>query len=123
MLFRSDAALVTAAYGLGETVVQGSVNPDEYLVFKPTLLQGYNSIVKKHLGSKEVKMVYDVGGSKLTKNVPVSEADRQRYAIDDDDILTLARWACLIEDHYSQAHNTYTPMDIEIGRASCRERV
>ncbi|MEO1509333.1 MAG: phosphoenolpyruvate synthase, partial [Cyanobacteria bacterium J06633_23] len=108
-----DAALVTAAYGLGETVVQGSVNPDEYLVFKPTLLQGYNSIFKKHLGSKEIKMVYDVGGSKLTKNVPVSEADRQRYAIDDDDILTLARWTCTIEDHYSKAHNTYTPMDIE----------
>ncbi|MEO1180103.1 MAG: phosphoenolpyruvate synthase, partial [Cyanobacteria bacterium J06636_28] len=108
-----DAALVTAAYGLGETVVQGSVNPDEYLVFKPTLIQGYNSIFKKHLGSKEIKMVYDVGGSKLTKNVPVSEADRQRYAIDDDDILTLARWACTIEDHYSKAHNTYTPMDIE----------
>ena len=108
-----DAALVTAAYGLGETVVQGAVNPDEYLVFKPTLLQGYNSIVKKHLGSKEIKMVYDVGGSKLTKNVPVSEADRQRYAIDDDDILTLARWACTIEDHYSKVHNVYTPMDIE----------
>ena len=108
-----DAALVTAAYGLGENVVQGAVNPDEYFVFKPTLIQGHNSIIKKHLGSKEIKMVYDVGGSKLTKNVPVSTADRQRYAIDDDDILTLARWACIIEDHYSKVHNAYTPMDIE----------
>ena len=108
-----NAALVTAAYGLGENVVQGAVNPDEYLVFKPTLLQGKNSIVKKQVGSKELKMVYDVGGSKLTKNVPVSEAERQRYAIDDDDILTLARWACIIEDHYSDVRGTYTPMDIE----------
>ncbi|MEO0828520.1 MAG: PEP/pyruvate-binding domain-containing protein, partial [Cyanobacteria bacterium J06642_9] len=108
-----NAALVTAAYGLGENVVQGAVNPDEYLVFKPTLQQGYRPILKKHLGSKEIKMVYDVGGSKLTKNVPVSEADRQRYALSDDEILTLAHWACIIEDHYSQVRGTYTPMDIE----------
>ncbi|MEM9904868.1 MAG: phosphoenolpyruvate synthase, partial [Cyanobacteria bacterium P01_D01_bin.44] len=108
-----NAALVTAAYGLGENVVQGAVNPDEYLVFKPTLQQGYRPILKKHLGSKEIKMVYDVGGSKLTKNVPVSEVDRQRYALSDDEILTLARWACIIEDHYSQVRDTYTPMDIE----------
>ncbi|MGD1855020.1 MAG: phosphoenolpyruvate synthase [Leptolyngbyaceae cyanobacterium] len=108
-----DAALVTAAYGLGENVVQGAVNPDEYLVFKPTLQQGYRPILKKRLGSKEIKMVYDIGGSKLTKNVPVSLVDRQHYAITDDEILTLARWACIIEDHYSQVRGTYTPMDIE----------
>ena len=108
-----NAALVTAAYGLGENVVQGAVNPDEYLVFKPTLKQGFRPILKKHLGSKEIKMVYDVGGSKLTKNVPVSEPDRQRYALSDDEILTLARWACIIEDHYSQVRGTYTPMDME----------
>ena len=108
-----NAALVTAAYGLGENVVQGSVNPDEYLVFKPTLQQGYQPILKKRLGSKEIKMVYDVGGSKLTKNVPVSDVDRQRYALTDDEILTLARWACIIEDHYSQVRDIYTPMDIE----------
>ncbi|MEM8612957.1 MAG: phosphoenolpyruvate synthase [Cyanobacteria bacterium P01_H01_bin.105] len=108
-----NAALVTAAYGLGENVVQGAVNPDEYLVFKPTLQKGYRPILKKRLGSKEIKMVYDIGGSKLTKNVPVSLADRQRYAITDDEILTLARWSCIIEDHYSQVRGTYTPMDIE----------
>lgn len=108
-----NAALVTAAYGLGENVVQGAVNPDEYLVFKPTLQEGHRPILKKHLGSKEIKMVYDVGGSKLTKNIPVSDVDRQRYAITDDEILTLARWACIIEDHYSQVRGTYTPMDIE----------
>ncbi|MEB3211047.1 MAG: phosphoenolpyruvate synthase [Leptolyngbyaceae bacterium] len=108
-----NAALVTAAYGLGENVVQGAVNPDEYLVFKPTLQQGFRPILKKHLGSKEIKMVYDVGGSKLTKNVPVSEGDRQHYALSDDEILTLARWACVIEDHYSEVRGTHTPMDIE----------
>ncbi|MEL6222173.1 MAG: phosphoenolpyruvate synthase [Cyanobacteria bacterium J06627_8] len=108
-----NAALVTAAYGLGENVVQGAVNPDEYLVFKPSLAQGFQPILKKHLGSKEIKMVYDVGGSKLTKNVPVSEGDRQRYALSDDEILTLARWTCIIEDHYSDVRGTDTPMDIE----------
>lgn len=108
-----NAALVTAAYGLGENVVQGAVNPDEYLVFKPTLQQGFRPILKKRLGTKEIKMVYDVGGSKLTKNVPVSDVDRKRYAITDDEILTLVRWACIIEDHYSQVRGTYTPMDIE----------
>ncbi|MEL7502292.1 MAG: phosphoenolpyruvate synthase [Cyanobacteria bacterium J06554_6] len=108
-----NAALVTAAYGLGETVVQGAVNPDEYLVFKPTLQQGYRPILKKRLGSKEIKMVYDIGGSKLTKNVPVSDADRQRYALTDDEILALARWACIIEDHYSQVRGVHTPMDME----------
>lgn len=108
-----DAALITAAYGLGENVVQGAVNPDEYLVFKPTLQQGARPIVSKRLGSKEIKMIYAVGGSKQTKNVPVPEGDRQRYALSDDEILTLAKWACIIEDHYSEARSTYTPMDIE----------
>ena len=107
------AALVTAAYGLGENVVQGAVNPDEYFVFKPTLQQGYQPILKKQLGSKEIKMVYDVGGGKLTKNVPVPEPERQKYALADDEILTLAKWACIIEDHYSAVRGQYTPMDIE----------
>jgi pyruvate,water dikinase len=108
-----NAALITAAYGLGENVVQGAVNPDEYFVFKPTLQQGYRPILEKRLGSKEIKMVYDVGGGKLTKNVPVPEPDRKKYAIDEDEILTLAKWACIIEDHYSQVRGKFTPMDIE----------
>ncbi|MDJ0899496.1 MAG: phosphoenolpyruvate synthase [Xenococcus sp. MO_188.B8] len=108
-----NAALVTAAYGLGENVVQGAVNPDEYFVFKPTLEQGYRPILEKRLGSKEIKMIYDVGGGKLTKNVPVSESDRQKYAIADDEILTLTKWASIIEDHYSQVRGQYTPMDME----------
>jgi len=105
--------LINAAYGLGENVVQGSVNPDEYYVFKPTLQQGYRPILQKKLGSKEFKLIYDVGGGKMTKNVPVPPADRARFAISDDEILTLARWACQIEDHYSRKRGRFTPMDLE----------
>jgi pyruvate,water dikinase len=108
-----DAVLINAAYGLGENVVQGTVNPDEYYVFKPTLLSGYRPILKKALGSKEFKMVYDVGGGKMTRNVPVPPEDRRRFALGDDDILTLARWACLIEQHYSAKGGRPTPMDME----------
>lgn len=108
-----NAALVTAAYGLGENVVQGAVNPDEYFVFKPTLLQGFRPILEKRLGTKELKMVYDIGGSKLTKNVSVPQSEREKYCINDDEILQLAKWACIIENHYSQVRGTYTPMDIE----------
>ncbi|MBV9386981.1 MAG: phosphoenolpyruvate synthase [Chroococcidiopsidaceae cyanobacterium CP_BM_ER_R8_30] len=108
-----NAALITAAYGLGENVVQGAVNPDEYLVFKPTLKSGFRPILTKRLGSKEFKLIYDSGGSRLTKNVPVPLRDRGRFALADEDILQLGRWACLIEDHYSQVRGTYTPMDIE----------
>ncbi|MEH2245615.1 phosphoenolpyruvate synthase [Nostoc sp.] len=107
-----DAALITAAYGLGENVVQGSVNPDEYYVFKPTLKAGFRPIIDKKLGSKELKMIYD-DGSKFTKNVSVSSSERSKFALSDQEILQLASWACLIEDHYSQVHGIYTPMDIE----------
>ncbi|GJL49182.1 MAG: phosphoenolpyruvate synthase [Nitrospirales bacterium] len=108
-----EAVLINAAYGLGENVVQGSVNPDEYYVFKPTLKQGFHPILQKILGSKEFKLVYDVGGGKMVKNVPVPLYDRVRFAITDEDILTLARWACVIEDHYSTKKGQRSPMDIE----------
>ncbi|HXG52831.1 MAG TPA: phosphoenolpyruvate synthase [candidate division Zixibacteria bacterium] len=108
-----DVVLINAAYGLGENVVQGSVNPDEYYVFKPTLRLGYRPILQKIAGSKEFKLVYDVGGGKMVKNVPVAPEERARFAIDDDEILLLARWACLIEEHYSRKRGAYTPMDME----------
>ena len=108
-----DAVLVTGAYGLGENVVQGAVNPDEYFVFKPTLKTGHRPILKKSLGSKAIKMVYAGGGSKQTKNVPVSENDRDRFVLTDDEILILAEWACQIEDHYSDKRGSFTPMDME----------
>ncbi len=107
-----NAALITAAYGLGENVVQGAVNPDEYYVFKPTLKTGHSPILDKKLGSKELQMVYD-DGSKFTKNIPVPGVLRNRFVLNDDEILQLGRWACLIENHYSQVRGTYSPMDIE----------
>ncbi|MDJ0775463.1 MAG: phosphoenolpyruvate synthase, partial [Mastigocoleus sp. MO_167.B18] len=107
-----NAALITAAYGLGENVVQGAVNPDEYYVFKPTLKTGHSPILDKKLGSKELQMVYD-DGSKFTKNIPVPGVLRNRFVLNDNEILQLGRWACLIEDHYSQVRGTYSPMDIE----------
>jgi pyruvate,water dikinase len=108
-----DAVLINAAYGLGENVVQGSVNPDEYYVFKPTLKTGFKPILQKIVGTKEFKLIYDIGGGKMVKNVPVPPGDRAKFALSDNDILQLARWACLIEDHYSAKKSHPTPMDIE----------
>ncbi|HSN25027.1 MAG TPA: phosphoenolpyruvate synthase [Kofleriaceae bacterium] len=102
-----DVVLINASYGLGENVVQGAVNPDEFTVHKPTLLAGFRPIVQKTVGNKEFKLVYDAGGGKQVKNVPVAPEDRARFAISDDDILVLARWACAIEQHYGR------PMDME----------
>ena len=108
-----NAVLINAAYGLGENVVQGSVNPDEYYVFKPTLKTGHKPILQKIVGTKEFKLIYDIGGGKMVKNVPVPAGDRAKFAISDDEILQLARWACLIEDHYSARRGQPTPMDSE----------
>ena len=108
-----DVVLINASYGLGENVVQGTVNPDEYYVFKPTLKQGFRPILHKISGSKEFKLIYDIGGSKMVKNVPVSLEDRSRFALTDEDILTLAGWGCIIEDHYSAKKGRPCPMDIE----------
>jgi pyruvate,water dikinase len=108
-----DAVLISAAYGLGENVVQGSVTPDEYLVFKTTLKTGHRPILQKTVGSKEFKLIYDTGGGKMVKNVPVSPGDRARLALTDDEILELARWGCIVEDHYSAKRGHPAPMDLE----------
>ena len=108
-----DVVLINASYGLGEPIVQGSVTPDEYYVFKPPLQQDLRPILRKNVGSKEFKLVYDEGGSRAVKTVPVAAGDRARFALTDDEILTLARWGCAIERHYSLARSTPTPMDIE----------
>lgn len=108
-----DAVLVSAAYGLGENVVQGSVTPDEYVVFKTTLKTGHRPILQKTVGSKEFKLVYDLGGGKMVKNIPVPPGDRRRFALSDDEVLELARWGCVIEEHYSAQRGQPTPMDLE----------
>jgi pyruvate,water dikinase len=108
-----DAVMISAAYGLGENVVQGSVTPDEFLVFKPTLMTGHRPVLQKTVGSKEFKLVYDSGGGKMVKNIPVAPADRAKLALTDDEVLELARWACIVEDHYSAKRGQHAPMDLE----------
>lgn len=105
-----QVVFITASYGLGEALVQGAINPDEYYVHKPTLQQGKASIVRRTLGSKEAKMVYKKTGKGLVKTVPVPASDRHRFCLSDADILTLAKQALLIETHYGK------PMDIEWGK-------
>jgi pyruvate,water dikinase len=108
-----NAVLISAAWGLGENVVQGTVNPDEYYVFKPTLQSSPCPVLRRTLGEKAIKMVYDHSGSRLTKNIPVPQSEQDQLVLNDDELLTLAKWAVEIEQHYSQAHDRYTPMDIE----------
>ncbi|NPA38451.1 MAG: phosphoenolpyruvate synthase [Candidatus Nanohaloarchaeota archaeon] len=108
-----DVVLINAAYGLGENVVQGAVNPDQYYVFKPTLKKGFKPIISKRLGTKEIKMIYTEDSMKPTKNVETTEKERNSYALNDDEILTLAKWGMLIEEHYSQKYGRDMPMDIE----------
>ena len=108
-----NAVLISAAWGLGENVVQGTVNPDEYYVFKPTLAEGKRPILRRRVGEKAIKMIYDSTGSRLTKNVPVPEHEQKQLVLNDDELLALAKWAVIIEDHYCKLHDRYTPMDME----------
>jgi pyruvate,water dikinase len=108
-----DVVLIDASWGLGESVVKGVVTPDEYYVFKPTLGLGFRPILRKRLGTKETKLVYHAGGTKGVRTVPVLPAERTRFTLADDDILTLARWGCLIEAHYGTVRGRATPMDVE----------
>jgi pyruvate,water dikinase len=109
-----DAVLINSAYGLGENVVQGAVNPDEFYVFKPTLKKGYKPILTKRLGEKKIMMVYSEGGSKSpVKNIPVDKNMRRKFSITDAEILKLAKWAVIIEDHYSKEAGYFKPMDME----------
>ncbi|MFC3338995.1 phosphoenolpyruvate synthase [Paracandidimonas soli] len=108
----NDVVFITSSYGLGETVVQGAVNPDEFYVFKPTLASGHYPIISRRIGSKLIKMEFDAerksGHAVHTVDVPVSE--RNRYSLTDEEVIELARYATIIEKHYQR------PMDIEWGR-------
>ncbi len=108
--------LINAAWGLGENVVQGAVDPDEYEVFKPLLSQSLLvPIIEKRLGDKAQKMIYARGGDRPTRNVPTSKAERAAFVLNDQDILALARWACVIEDHYGCAMDMEWAKDGETG--------
>ncbi|MGD2138666.1 MAG: PEP/pyruvate-binding domain-containing protein, partial [Gammaproteobacteria bacterium] len=107
-----DVVMITSAYGLGENVVQGAVNPDEFLVFKPTLESGFRPIIRRHLGEKAIKMIYtrDPVTAEATRNVPVKKEERQRFSVTDDEVLELARYAVVIERHYSGKAGRARPM-------------
>jgi len=107
-----DVVTVTGSYGLGEFIVQGIVTPDEWVVFKPTMRTGFESIVGRNVGSKEVRLVY-AAGTQATRSEATPAKDRARYCLADSEVLQLARWACLIEEHYSQLAGHAQPMDIE----------
>jgi pyruvate,water dikinase len=109
-----DVVFITGSYGLGENIVQGAVNPDEYYVFKPTFRKGHRAIIRKNRGDKAIKMIYGRGDSKvLTRNVEVPDVDRRRFCLTDDEVLTLAGYAITIEDYYSEKFGETRPMDIE----------
>ncbi|MBL8469000.1 phosphoenolpyruvate synthase [Methyloversatilis discipulorum] len=106
-----DVVFITSSYGLGETVVQGAVNPDEFYVHKPMLAQGRPAVIRRTLGSKMIKMEFaaTAAAGRSVQTVDVSDADRQRFSLTDEQVLELARYAMTIEAHYAR------PMDIEWG--------
>ncbi|CAN5307572.1 phosphoenolpyruvate synthase [soil metagenome] len=109
-----DVVFITGAYGLGENVVQGTVDPDEFYVFKPTLQQGHRVVLRRKLGAKQIRMVYaQAAGRETTRNMPTPPENQARYCISDDEVLELADATLKIEAHYSRKAGQPTPMDVE----------
>ena len=109
-----DVIFITGAYGLGENVVQGAVDPDEFYVHKPTFDKGYRTVLRRTLGNKKIKMIYSGGRTREPiRNVPTSPEERSRFCINDEDVLKLADAAIKIEKHYSQKAGQHRPMDME----------
>jgi pyruvate, water dikinase len=112
-----DVVLTTAAYGLGENVVQGTVDPDEFLVFKPTLAKGKRAVLRRTLGGKKVKMVYGTAATRrATLNIPTSPEERARFCISDEEVLTIADYTVRIESHFSRRAGHPVPVDVEWAR-------
>jgi pyruvate,water dikinase len=109
-----DVVYVTGAYGLGENVVQGAVDPDEFYVFKPTLRLGHDTVLRRSLGAKALRMVYgETASGPATRNEPVGDADAGRFCLTDDEVITLAKTAVVVEAHYSEQAGEPRPMDLE----------
>jgi pyruvate,water dikinase len=110
-----DVVFITGGYGLGENIVQGAIDPDEFHVHKPTYRQGFRAVLRRRLGAKQLRMVYAHGakGAGGARNKPTSRAEQARFCLTDEDVLTLAGDAIAIEDHYSANAGHLTPMDIE----------
>lgn len=108
-----NAIVINSSYGLGEMVVSGQVQPDEFIVFKPTLNQGYDSIIDKTLGNKLEKMIYSDNQDKRTKTISVSLDDYNNFSLNDKNILQLAKWITTLEEYYSNKHQKWCPVDVE----------
>ncbi len=108
-----DVVVINGAYGLGEMVVQGAISPDEFIVFKPTLKEGFPAIIEKKLGVKDKLMVYGDDPDERTKIIPVERTQQKRFCLEDSNILKLADWVCKIEDYYSGLYNRWCPVDVE----------
>lgn len=102
-----DAILIEGSYGLGENIVKGKVNPDVFYIFQPTLKKGFKPIIEKTLGSKAYKLIYSTEGKSSTKDVSTPKEDRRKFCLKDEEVLKLAEWATIIEEHYNR------PMDME----------
>lgn len=109
----TNVVYLTGSYGLGESIVQGAVNPDEFYIFKPTLKLGYKPIIGKKLGEKAIKMVYAKKNGHHVKTVPTPREERNQFCLNESEILQLAKWAVDVEDHYSKKYGKWTPMDLE----------
>ncbi|HAZ12731.1 MAG: phosphoenolpyruvate synthase [Bdellovibrionales bacterium GWA2_49_15] len=111
-----DAILINASWGLGENIVKGIVNPDEYVVFKPTLREGRRALLNKKRGGKEFKLIYDRAAGKSLRNVATTVKEQTEYCLSDEEILKLSHQSLIIEDHYSHLKGAPVPMDIEWGK-------
>lgn len=112
-----DVVLINATWGLGESIVQGLVNPDEFYVHKPTFLNGHKAVLKKRIGEKSVKIIYGNGNQEV-RQVSTSQKERNKYCISNEEVLTLAEYAIKTEEYYSQLAGQFTPMDIEWAKDS-----
>jgi pyruvate, water dikinase len=108
-----DVVVINASFGLGEMIVQGSVSPDEYIVFKPALKENFNPIIEKKLGVKDKMMVYGDDPDERVKVIPTERGLRDRFCLSDENILKLSRWVQQIEDYYTNKRQKWTPMDVE----------
>lgn len=109
----TNVILITSAYGLGENIVGGKVDPDEFLVQKDLIGRSRLPIIRRKIGAKQMRLTYDSSGTQTTKNIEVLEVERTRPSLSDQEILQLAKWSRIIENHYSSLHKKYMPMDIE----------
>jgi len=108
-----DVVLINGAFGLGEMVVQGAVNPDEFLVFKPTLEKGFDAIIEKKMGVKHIKMIYGSNPGEMVKTIPVEKQNQKKFCVNDAQVILIAKWVTIIEKYYTKLRGVYCPMDVE----------